>query len=96
VVCCKEKNIYQHGYGICRSLLLEKSNEIIRLKQDNEKYKQRVEKYAQEIRDKDKEITGRCIHKYCTKLDLCVYITKSVADEVCDIMNVLITLCIYL
>ena len=42
----------------CRSLLLEKSNEIIRLKQDNDKYKQRVEKYSQEIKDKDKEIAG--------------------------------------
>ncbi|XP_065911725.1 cGMP-dependent protein kinase 1-like isoform X3 [Dysidea avara] len=40
------------------SLLLEKSNEIIRLKQDNDKYKQRVEKYALEIKDKDREIVA--------------------------------------
>lgn len=43
---------------IYRSLLLEKSNEIIRLKQDNDKYKQRMEKYSHEIKEKDKEITG--------------------------------------
>ena len=49
---------------IYRSLLLEKSNEIIRLKQDNDKYKQRAEKYAQEIKDRDKEITGIIIR--CT------------------------------
>ena len=46
---------------IYRSLLLEKSNEIIRLKQDNDKYKQRLEKYAQEIKEKDKEISGMVI-----------------------------------
>ena len=45
-------------YTIYRSLLLEKSNEIIRLKQDNDKYKQRAEKYAHDIKEKDKEISG--------------------------------------
>ena len=49
---------------IFRSLLLEKSNEIIRLKQDNEKYKQRLEKYAQELKDKDKEISGIRIFEF--------------------------------
>ena len=47
---------------VFRSLLLEKSNEIIRLKQDNDKYKQRLEKFAHEIKEKDKEITGMWVN----------------------------------
>jgi len=49
---------------IFRSLLLEKSNEIIRLKQDNDKYKQRLEKYGQELKDKDKEISGIWMYEF--------------------------------
>ena len=60
-MCCQAlKSMCMHVYNLNRSLLLEKSNEIIRLKQDNDKYKQRLEKSAQEIKDKDKEIAGIC------------------------------------
>ena len=55
-ILCKNKK-----YGvICviRSLLLDKSTEIMQLKQENNVYKQ---KYTQAIEEKDKEVSGMLI-----------------------------------
>ena len=58
---------YVHsGLFFIRSLLLDKSTEIMQLKQENNAYKQ---KYVQAIEEKDKEILGMFIiqkrHNVC-------------------------------
>ena len=57
LLCCIERKL-NNCYLYYRSLLLEKSSEIIRLRQENDSYKS---KYAQEIKEKDKEISSMFI-----------------------------------